>query len=358
MRLPIDVNDADVNYGGSKLVLSGHVRIGTLVPTGRQVLVLAAQDELQHSVQVLDGIPRRYLDSWFARSPTLIRAVTRDEQQHLAAAFASNDLCTLILTQPTLYLALAPKYDPVGPDDAIDIVLDDIRRPVSSIAPAHVCSRLGQALLAVLRGCWALSQQSLCHGDLKINNLFFDPTSRTFKIGDFGLTAPFDAVDYAGRFGTLLSPWYHPIFYAIQHASIDAQAKTQLCLLHAGLIDRFAFVGLIYQFYLSAGWSFLLSPTCAQQVRARVLDLVSRCRRPTPEVDANWQAFDQHSACWTRWKLDAFRSAGMMDSAAYCQFLLDHKLFAVAEWLSLYEIIYEWAYPGVNPPPFESFVTP
>jgi hypothetical protein len=362
MSFTADLAEPTFKHGTSKIVLFGDAQVGAFVPTCNQVLVITTARELVRCSDAFAIVDQNrcnhsLVKRCFVRDPSIhaSRIISEKERRPLLGMFARNNICLNILKQPDLRIAVVPKYDPVNPDDAVDAIIDDIRRPLSSIGPEHICARLGQAFLDVLRGCWVLADASICHGDLKINNLFMDGRDQSFKIGDFGLATAMDAIDFTGRFGPLLSPWYHPIFYAIYHASIDPSEKQSLQAQHAGLIDRFAFLSLIYQFYLSVGWSQLLSLTCARRIQTQLLELLGRCCEPQT-VDPARQVFDQHSACWAQWAKASFDSAGMAHSAAYCQLLCDNNLFTIKKWPQLYDTIWTWTHPGKRLPPFESFI--
>lgn len=363
-----------MNYGTSKIVLSGEVQIGPLKPRKDEVLVVTTIKELTKSRTALnqlqydlDWAPHelKYLDAYcFVRepSPAMALLVTQGERAQLQAAYSSNKTCVHILKQPNLCAVLIKKYESVDHGNVMDMVVGDIRRPLTDINSHHVRESIGWMLLDVILSFHLLTESRICHGDLKLNNLLHNPPRRRFKVNDFGLASTFDGIDFAGRFGTMTCPWYHPIFKAITTIDDKNVAKRQLQKRHAGLIDRYAFLGLVFQLGRATNASKLLSAHVQTLIKGYMLSLMVGLRRPPtfgPNAPATNQRerraakqrsdFDAQSSKWNLRNIKHFQDQKSKGSEAFCVQVHQYGLYMLKDWAGMFDTVVKWAWPHRAP---------
>ena len=183
-----------------------------------------------------------------------------------------------------------------------------------------------------------------------------------FKVNDFGLASTFDQIEFTKRFANLACPWYHPIFKAI--ATIDNKnvAKCRLQKRHASLIDRYAFLGLVFQLGLATGASNLLPESYKQMIKGDILNLMIRLRRPPPFGPTNPPTnqreqrlvkqrteFNRQSDKWNLRNIQHFRETKSKGAEAFCVQVRKYDLYILKGWPGIFDAVVKWAWAHTPP---------
>lgn len=371
--------------GTAKLVLFGRdARLGDVRAKPSQVLIVTTMQELRQSDDVLRHLSFSGLSNWspiekrglrascFARVPGPIHATSLTDQDYeeLKTRYHKDAASAFILNQADLYWIVARRYDPVEHGNALQLTIHPLLQAPAKVSVRAIQQSIGWMLLDVILAAYLLMRSKICHGDLKLNNLVHDPSTHRFKIIDFGLAATYAGIDYKHRFGPIVHPWYHPIFRAIFTIPDTNPAKKQLQRRYAGLIDRFAFVGLVYQFeYALGAGPPKLESTVVVELKVRLCQLLAQFRAPewhpanTPPTKKDMAIakhranFVQQSTKWLDRSKAHFEKEGATGAVRFCRLVKTHKLYHIAPWTDIFRKVVAWAWPAHRPMHLESLQT-
>ncbi len=362
-----------MDVGTSKIVLWGrHGKVGRVTATDTEVLLVTTQEELQRSHQILHHMTLRTLETWtpferrylkaycFALPPSASRASVLGpaDLAHLVQCHGSNPHCARILRNPELWVVATRRLTPVNHSNAIDLAMRDAHNPATF---AHIKAAIGWVLVDLILSGHLLACDRVCHGDIKLNNILSDDESHRFKLNDFGLASLFGTVDFDGRFGRVLCPWYPPIFLALATVK-KALTKRRLQLRHVGLIDRFAFVGVVFQLGCAAHASQCVKPEWRTKLCAELFGLIRRLAQPAPfgphrdpttkRERVEWQEYKEflhQSAKYNDVKLAHYVTRKCEGERAFCQMVKDHELYQIQSWSAMFTTVSRWAWPRQRP---------
>ena len=365
-----------MKFGSSKIVLENSVEaqvIGLRTLDEHQILLVTTMDELVQSEQAIRNVTHDWLpSSWslenkqfldlycFVRTPNPqnARLLSKSKIAALQKKFSStHTTCATILNRPNLCVVKTRKYEPMSHGTIVDTVLRDIGKPLKRISRQEIRESFGWMMADLILAAFILTQNRTSHNDIKLNNLVHDITTKRFKLIDFGLASPIAEIDYKTRFGQAVCPWYHPIFQAIDSIPKKNPMKRILERRHAGLIDRFAFVGVLFQLHCAIHASRHLPDMEKKYWQCELIHLIVQCKKPgrfRTQVPTNVRErqiaklereFETQSIKWTKRNRRQFEERRESGATAFCDILLAHKLFPIKSWDQLFDEVVLWAWP-------------
>ena len=333
-----------------------------------QVVIVSTKDELKREADISRELQLTFLQKWtdtqrhtlkysmFSIPPSTIEpiALTWEDVRVLKKRFDGKENVQKILRKSNLQLLFLPRLQPITFYNAMDLLLDSQKLFGQFYTLEFAKEVIGWMLTNVIVSCSLLEQNEIVHADVKLNNLLYDPRVKQFKLGDFGLSKTYRTCNFASQFGKTMYPWHHPIFLAIQCMAPQNPRKALLGRKHASLVDRYAFVGLLYQLSCAIPNSKKLGHSIQLELRDSLFSLCGMCRKPvsthrptnTQEFQAQRleQDFHRKSMEWLekmKLRFDHRKEHGASD---FVQLVLDMEVWDVAEWSYIFDSVVLWAW--------------
>ena len=340
-----------VNFGTSKLVVHGPFTQGSIQVNSNQVLIVTTRSELTHESQTIKELvstrgawthleKKRLKQYCFTELPSHYTSVSTTTFNWLQRHYGNQPGCATILKQSNLVYVIVKKYKPVCHYSIVDILFD-IHTQLFSIQ--KVKKAIAWVLLDTILALSLLSSDGMAHCDFKLNNLVYDDMTKRFKVTDFGYTTSFDTIAFENRIGTIHYPWFHPYFQAI-HSMSNTSKKNIIRLKHAGLVDRFAFVGFVFQIKRALCASRLLPKEYYTTLHYDMLSLLASMKGQSPS-----QTFECQSTKWNKINRAVFVEQKAFGAVEWCDIIHEYQLYSIGSWNQLFKQVVRWAWSSNVP---------